>query len=198
MLNGTGVPMDRNICVFCSSSSRIPLVYFEAADSLGRMIAGKKDTLVYGGTMLGLMGAIADSVRKNGGKVVGVVPEEMRDKKIAYEDADWLFVTKDMRERKATMQEQAAAFVAMPGGFGTLEEISEVMTLKQLGHHDKPVVFLNTNGFYDRLLGCFDQMFGEHFIKEEFRSLFFVAATPERVYDHIEGYQPKTFPNKIF
>ncbi len=186
-----------NICVFCSSSSHIDNTYVQATLDLGRLIGKRGDTLVYGGTKTGLMGIIADSVRKNGGKVVGVVPEMLKDRGISYDDADWLFVTKDLRERKATMAEQAEAFIAMPGGFGTLEEILEEVTLKQLGFHNKAIVFINTNDFYRNLNNQFEQIYSENFSKPEFRELYYFAANPEKALEYIDAYKPIVFPWKL-
>ena len=134
----------------------------------------------------------------HGGKVIGVIPHYLRHQEIAYEAADELIVTKDLRERKAVMESRTDAFVALPGGFGTLEEILEVLTLKQLQQHTKPVVFLNTDGFYDPLIELFERLFRERFTKAEYREFYHVAKTPAQVFDHLKDYQPVKHTGKWF
>jgi uncharacterized protein (TIGR00730 family) len=162
----------------------------ELAESLGAQIARRHMGLVYGGGRVGLMGALARAVHAHGGSVVGVIPEFLRAQEVAYEEADELIVTRDLRERKAIMESRSDAFVALPGGFGTLEEILEILTLKQLATHAKPIVFLNARGFFDPLLAHFEQLFREQFTKEEHRGHYHVAAGVHEALDHIEGYQP--------
>lgn len=169
------------ICVYCSSSNSLDPHYGEATEELGRLIGGRGLTLVYGGASVGLMGRLAAAVQRGGGCVVGVIPQSMRDREIAYEAADELIVTRDLRERKAVMEARADGFVALPGGFGTLEEVLEVLTLKQLRAHRKPVVFLNTAGFYDRLLAVFEQLYEQRFTKAEYRQFYQVAGHPREV-----------------
>ena len=147
-------------------------------------------SLVYGGGRVGLMGVLARAVHAHGGKVVGVIPDFLRAKEVAYEEADELIVTRDLRERKAIMESRSDAFVALPGGFGTLEEILEILTLKQLATHAKPVVFLNAQGFFDPLLALFEQLYREQFAKEETRAHYHVASAAHEALDHIERYQP--------
>ncbi len=146
--------MPLNVCVFCSSSDVIEPTYFAAASELGTALASRRDTLIYGGTNVGLMGAVARAVHQHGGRVVGVIPSFIAGRGLAYSPADELIVTRDMRERKARMEERADVFVALPGGFGTLEEMLEIVTLKQLQQHTKAVIFLNVDGFYDRSWPC--------------------------------------------
>ena len=133
------------------------------AEQLGGQMAGRGHALVYGGTNVGLMGSVARAMRQAGGKVVGVIPKFIADRGIAYEAADELIITNDMRQRKATMEARSDAFIAMPGGFGTLEEVLEIITLKQLQQHTKPVVFLNPGGFYDPLTSLFEHMYEKRF-----------------------------------
>ncbi len=185
-----------NICVFCSSS-KVSQAFFKSAEELGKLIGDRKDTLVYGGTKTGLMGVIADSVKQNGGRVIGVIPAALKEKGLGYENADSLLETENMRERKALMGENAEAFIALPGGFGTLEEILEVITLKQLGFHNKPVIFINTDNFYKYLIEQFNQIFRENFSKPEFRDLYYIAGNPTEALEYIDRYTPKTFPWKL-
>ncbi len=178
------------ICVFCSSSEAVAPEFFAVAAELGAELARRKVTLIYGGGAIGLMGAVAKSVHRHGGKVVGVIPSFLRTKEIAYEAADELIVTNDLRERKAIMESRAGAFIALPGGFGTLEEVLEILTLKQLQTHDKPVVFLNTSGFFDSLISLFERMYHGRFAKPDSRQFYHVAATPAETFVHLDTYQP--------
>lgn len=178
------------VCVYCSSSSAIDPHYVEAAEQLGALLGQRRMTLVYGGASVGLMGRLAQAVHRAGGRVLGVIPQSLRDREIAYEAADELIVTRDLRERKAIMETRADAFVALPGGFGTLEEVLEVLTLKQLRSHQKPIVFLNTAGFYDRLLAVFEQLYEQRFTKADYRHFYHVAAHPPEVLHHLDHARP--------
>ena len=182
--------MIRSVCVFSSSSDAVPPRYVEAASALGALLARQGINLIYGGGKVGLMGAVARAVHANGGTVVGVIPHYLRKKEVVYEQADELIVTKDLRERKAIMESRADAFVALPGGFGTLEEILEVLTLKQLETHTKPVVFLNTDRFFEPLLAMFERLYHEQFTKPDYRAHYHVAAVPSEVFAHFDNYQP--------
>jgi uncharacterized protein (TIGR00730 family) len=182
--------MSRAICVFSSSSDAVAPHHTELATTLGTLLASRGLTLIYGGGRVGLMGALARAVHAGGGRVIGVIPGFLRAKEIAYEEADELIITADLRERKAIMESRADAFIALPGGFGTLEEILEILTLKQLATHAKPVVFLNPRGFFDPLLALFEQLYREQFTKEHFRDHYHIAAAPEHALDHIENYRP--------
>lgn len=190
--------MIRSVCVFSSSSDAVASHYMEAASALGALLAEQKLTLVYGGGKVGLMGAVARAVHANGGKVIGVIPHYLRKKEVAYEQADELIVTKCLRERKAIMEERADAFVALPGGFGTLEEILEILTLKQLEAHGKPVVFLNTNGFFEPLLAMFERLYHERFTKRDYRGHYHIAEAPSEVLAHFDGYRPPPKVHKWF
>jgi cytokinin riboside 5'-monophosphate phosphoribohydrolase len=186
--------MDRKVCVYCSSSKKVPEIYFDAAKALGTMIAAKGDSLVFGGTRVGLMEAVADAVKKNGGRVVGVVPETLHRQNIGYQAADELIRTKDMYDRKAVMAVRADAFIALAGGIGTLDEISEAIALKQLHYHNKPVVIINTNRFYHDLLRFFDRMVKEEFAYPGFEELYCVVDDAEAAYRYIERYKVAEIP----
>jgi len=190
--------MIRSVCVFSSSSNAVAAHYMEAASALGALMAAQKLTLVYGGGKVGLMGAVARAVHANGGKVIGVIPHYLRKKEVAYEQADELIVTKCLRERKAIMEERADAFVALPGGFGTLEEILEILTLKQLEAHGKPIVFLNTNGFFEPLLAMFERLYHEQFTKRDYRGHYHVTDAPSDVLAHFDEYRPPAKVHKWF
>jgi uncharacterized protein (TIGR00730 family) len=182
--------------VFCSSSDVIEPAYFDAATELGGTMARRGDVLIYGGTNVGLMGAIARSMHQNRGHVVGVIPAFIASRGLAYAPANELIITRDMRERKARMEERADAFIALPGGFGTLEEMLEIITLKQLQQHSKPVVFLNLGGYYDPLAAVFEHMYRERFAKPAYRQMYEFAADIDGALDYIENYNPVALPTK--
>jgi uncharacterized protein (TIGR00730 family) len=182
--------MPLNVCVYCSSSDVIEPAYFDVATQLGRTLAARGDVLIYGGANVGLMGAVARAMRQNHGRVVGIIPQFMANRGLAFAPADELILTRDMRERKAAMEARADAFIALPGGFGTLEEMLEVITLKQLQQHTKPVVFLNTNGFYDPLAALFDHMREQHFAKSYSKALYHFAPAVEDAFNYLDNYEP--------
>ena len=182
--------MARNICVFCSSSDVVEPAYFEAAGELGSALARRGDALIYGGAKVGLMGALARAVHREGGRVVGVIPGFMATRGLAYAAADELIVARNLRERKACMEDRADAFIALPGGFGTLEEMLEVVTLKQLQLHTKPLVFLNTAGFYSPLAALFDHMRERGFVPACSAQLYHFAADVTAAFRYLDLYQP--------
>jgi len=188
--------MNKVICVYSSSSCAIDKVYFDAAEELGREIARRGDVFLYGGGHTGLMGAAAEAVHKNGGRVVGIIPKALNVKGIVYETCDELVVTEGMRERKALMDSRSDAFISLPGGYGTLEETLEIITLKQLRYHNKPIVILNINGFYDNLLAQFETTIEQKFAKEDCRKLYFVTDSVQQALDYIDTYQPIVFKDK--
>lgn len=179
--------MPRTLCVYCSSSDRLDPKYFAAAEALGRAMAARGWGLVYGGGRTGLMGTVARTVKAGGGRVIGVIPEFMKLKELAYDEADELVTVVTMRERKLLMEARADAFVALPGGWGTLEEIMEILALRQLDVLRKPCVFLNQDGFYDDLLRFFARMIAERFNKPSNLELFHVARSVDEVLDLAEG-----------
>ena len=149
-----------NICVFCSASNGLDESYYTEARKMGKLLAENGFNLVYGGSSLGIMGQISKSAKENGAKIIGVIPEKL-DKICKHSDSniyDEYFVTKGMRDRKAKMDELSNGLVVLPGGFGTLEEVSEMIVQKILGYNNKPIVFLNTNHFYDNLFEFFEQI----------------------------------------
>lgn len=189
----------KQICVFASSSNELSDIYFDAASKLGTLIATNGYNLVYGGSRRGLMYACAKSVKDNGGKVFGVMPE-----KIAYElkcanpdDCDEFFLTQGMRDRKAKLDEISDAIIAIAGGYGTLEELSEMIVQKQLGYNNKPIVILNTEGFYDNLLKFFETMIEKRFANSASRKIYYVANTPQEAVDYIKNYVPEEIAMKF-
>jgi len=173
-----------HITVFCASSNHVDSRFTKVAERMGYQLANRNITLVYGGGDVGLMGIMARAVHANGGRVVGVIPYALRSMEgVAYEVADELIMTDTMRERKAKMYERADAFVALPGGIGTLEEFMEVITLKKLSYHDLPIALVNTDGFYDRLLELFSEMIDSQFLSETEPALFEAVSEPEAIFE---------------
>lgn len=179
------------ICVYASSSCALDRKYVAAAELLGTAVATAGYSLVFGAGGVGLMGACARAVHEKGGFVVGVLPEALNLKGIAYPHCDTLHVTKTMRERKQLMEDYACGFIALPGGFGTLEELLEIITLKQLRYHNKPIAILNTDGFYTPLIEQFERTIAENFAKEASRSLYFIAESPQAAVEYIASYVPE-------
>jgi len=184
------------ITVYCSSSAALAPVYFEAARELGTLMARQGASLIYGGTHVGLMGAVSRAVRENGGYIIGIIPASLRQLGLADEHLDELIVTDGMRERKAQMEERAEAFIALPGGYGTLEEFFEIVTSKQLGFHRKPIVLLNTDGYYDPILTQINRAVEQEFMKPSGLQLFQVALSPQETLDYIAHYQPDDYQPK--
>ena len=179
----------RNICVFASASNDLAEVYYRDAQKLGSLIAEKGYGIVYGGSRRGLMYACAGAVKHAGGKVYGIMPEKLANIGLANpEDCDEFYVTAGMRERKAKLDELSDAVIAIAGGFGTLEEISEMITQKQLGYSNKPIVILNTNNLYNPLVDFFENIIEQGFADKELRKVYYVANSPKDALDYIENY----------
>ncbi len=179
-----------SICVFCGSSPGNDPAYTETARHLGRTLAERDITLVYGGGHVGLMGVVADAALEIGGEVVGVMPKALVDREIGHTGLTKLHVVQSMHERKALMSKLSEGFVALPGGNGTLEEFFEVLTWAQLGEHGKPCGLLNVAGYYEPLLRVFDQMVDRAFLKEEHRKLVLVEEDPSALLGRFEVYEP--------
>lgn len=186
----------KNICVYCSSSKNIDKKYFDEARELGEKLAQNGFGLIYGGSSLGLMGEVAFSAQKAGAKVLGVVPEKIYNTDIDFPKEIELIVTDDMRERKKTMEIKSDAFIAMPGGFGTLEELSEIIVSKQLGYHFKPIVILNVDGYYDKLFELFDNFYKEKFAHGNCQEIFYEAKTVDDALQYISDYKPSEDKDK--
>ncbi len=168
--------MAKLLCVYCSSSKNLDPGYHAAAEAVGRSMVANGWGLVYGGGNVGLMGTLAVSVKDAGGRVVGVIPDFMVERELAYLQSDELVTVASIRERKRIMEERASAFLVLPGGIGTLEEFSEIMTLRHIGRLDKPLVVLNQGGYYDDLFRFFDRMVRERFMSQGGGTLYSVAA----------------------
>lgn len=178
----------RSVTVFCSSSDRIAPVFLEAAAELGAAIAREQWQLIYGGNCIGSMGALANAARAAGGRVIGITPQLLVDKGYADRDCHELIITPDMRSRKARLETLGDAFVALPGGFGTLEELSEMLVGRLLKYHDKPVVILNITGFYAPLLELFEKMIDGGFAKPKHRGVYRVANSVPEAIGHLKEY----------
>lgn len=168
-----------NICVYCGSSPGNSPQIIERAKEFGRLMAERNHTLIYGGSSLGIMGTVADSVMVHGSEVIGVIPENLFSKEVAHRGITRLITVKDMHQRKSHMAELADAFVAFPGGFGTMEELFEIITWNQIGLLNKPVTVMNLDGFYDSLVQMIDHAVDSGFIKPKNREIVQVAETLE-------------------
>lgn len=174
------------VCVFCGSGEGARPEYVATARELGRTIAQSGYGLIYGGACVGLMGAIADAALAGGGEVVGVIPDVIMDREIGHCGLTELCVVRTMHERKALMSERADAFVALPGGYGTMDEFIEIVTWAQLKIHSKPCVLVNLNGYYDGLLRFFDRAVTEGFISQQNRGLVKVARDAHEALEKVE------------
>lgn len=188
--------MIENVCVFAASSDAAVAAFGDAAERLGQLLAEAGMTLVYGAGKVGLMGSVAASVHRHGGHVVGVIPEKLDVDALTYRACDELIVTQTMSERKAIMAARADGFVVLPGGFGTLEELFEVLVGKQLGYHGKPIVFLNTGGAFDGLMAYFADMVSVDLVRADQCDLFSVAITPEGALEALRTHQPTPVTGK--
>lgn len=174
-----------SISIFCGSRSGDNPIFSSAASQLGTLIANKKIKLIYGAGNIGLMGVIADACLAANGYVIGVIPTKLVDKEVAHKGLTEIFIVDSMHERKALMASKSDAFIALPGGFGTCDELFEILTWAQLGIHHNPIGILNTEGFFDPLLVWIDQMIGQGFVKPKFRELLLIASKPEDLLDLI-------------
>ena len=180
------------LCVFCGSSAGLDPVHRQAATDFGRMLAADGIELVFGGGSVGLMGAIADAVLQAGGRVIGVIPRFLATRELLHEGVTDVRLTDTMHERKALMSEQSDAFVALPGGLGTFEELFEVLTWAQLGLHGKPIGLLNSAGYFDPLVAMIDRAITDGFCREEHRRLFVVDDQPARLMHRLREHQMPT------
>jgi uncharacterized protein (TIGR00730 family) len=180
--------MMQRICVFCGSSSGTGEIYLQAAREVGRLLCERDIELVYGGGRVGLMGAVADACLAAGGRVTGVIPQLLVDKEVAHRGLTELCVVQTMHERKARMADLADAFLALPGGYGTWDELCEVLTWSQIGIQRKASALLNVNGYYDPLLAMADRAVAEGFLRDIHRELLLTDTDPVRLLDRLETY----------
>ncbi|MCK5739463.1 TIGR00730 family Rossman fold protein [bacterium] len=177
--------MPQTICVFCASSPYVDPVYLNLAEKTGRLIGENGFSLVYGGTTIGLMGAVATTAQENGAHITGVIPEDFLPRKIENTYCDKLICTDGMRERKAMMQELADAFLVLPGGFGTMEEFFEIISQKYLGYCQAPLVLLNYQDFYTPLLTQLTQFVDHRFARAHYQTMYSIAAEPQDAIESI-------------
>lgn len=174
-----------NVCVFCGSSVGKNPIFAEAAREMGMLLAKNSHSLVYGGGRVGLMGVIADSVMEHGGEVIGIIPKFLMDREVGHERITKLEVVQSMHQRKQRMADLSNAFVAMPGGWGTLEELAEILTWRQLGLITNPVILLNVNNFFGPLISQLNAMVDEGFVRREYLDNLLIANIPEEVLSFI-------------
>jgi uncharacterized protein (TIGR00730 family) len=180
----------KRMCVYCGSNpGRLP-VYREAAAELGRELVRREIALVYGGASIGVMGAVANAVLENGGEVIGVIPQSLATREVAHNNLTELIVVTSMHERKARMAELADGFVALPGGWGTFEEIFEMLTWAQLGIHAKPCGLLNIANYFDHLALFLQHAMDERFVREEYKPMIIMEQQPKVLLDRFSQYQP--------
>lgn len=183
----------KNICTFCSASNSLEEGFYNDADLLGQLLGQNGYNVVYGGSKLGLMYRVSKAAKAYGAKVIGIMPEKLYDLGFSESFCDEFHLTKGMRERKALLDESSDAVIALAGGFGTLEELSEMIVQKQLGYNSKPIIILNTNGFYDELLRFFEKIIQKKFAHKDSSELYFVAKHPSDVIEYLKNYVPKKF-----
>jgi len=179
----------KRICVYCGSSPGRKPEYRDAAKALGHELAARGLGLVYGGASVGVMGAVADAVLKKGGQAIGVIPLALATREVAHRGLDELFVVDSMHERKAKMAELSDGFIALPGGWGTIEEIFEMLTWAQLGLHQKPCGLLNISGYYDHLFTFLEHAIDQRFVREEYRPMIMMEQTAGGLLDRYQSYQ---------
>lgn len=178
------------VCVYCGSNpGRVP-EYVAAGERLGRLLAERGIGLVYGGSSLGVMGAVANAALAGGAEVIGVIPSALATREVAHPRLSELVVVESMHERKAKMAELSDAFVALPGGWGTMEEIFEALTWAQLGLHRKPCGLLNVAGYFDHLEAFLEHAMGEAFVRAEYKPMMMVEEDPEKLLERFRSYEP--------
>lgn len=187
----------KKIAVFCGSSNGASNTYIENAKKLGKELAKRNISLVYGGASVGVMGAVADAVLDEGGQVIGIMPRFLEQREISHKGLSELIVVDSMHERKAKMAELADGFIALPGGPGTLEEFFEIFTWAQLGLHQKPCGLLNINHYFDPLVELFNHMVKEQFLHEKYRTMALVDVEPNQLLEKFKTYEPPTIKTYI-
>jgi uncharacterized protein (TIGR00730 family) len=189
-----------SLCVYCGSSRGTNPAYLKIAQELGGDMAARGIRLIYGGGRVGLMGACADAVMAGGGEVIGIIPQHLQDREIGHSGLTELKVVDNMHTRKRMMFDLSDAFCVLPGGLGTLEELFEVVTWRQLGIHDKPIIVLNAEGYWDRLVGMIDGIIGDGFAQPAVRQYFSVANSVGRLFDMLAvpaDTQERDYPERL-
>ncbi|MCM3213151.1 TIGR00730 family Rossman fold protein [Niallia taxi] len=187
----------KKLAVFCGSSNGASEIYIESAKKLGKELAKRNISLVYGGASVGIMGAVADSVLNEGGYVIGVMPSFLDNREIAHKNLSELIIVDSMHERKAKMAALADGFIALPGGPGTMEEFFEVFTWGQLGLHKKPCGLLNINNYFDLLINFFSQMNKQEFLQEKYLSMLMNDSNPASLIEQFQTYNPPSVKTYI-
>lgn len=177
----------KKVCIFCASSQKTPIEYCKAAEGIATILATNNIAIVYGGGAVGLMGCVADAAIKAKGEIHGVIPKFMHDRNWGNPNVTSMQIVESMQERKYKMIEGVDAVIALPGGFGTLEELAEIITQKQLGLFTKPIIILNTNGFYNPLLQLFERMITDNFIREKHLEIWHTISHPDQIIDAIKN-----------
>jgi cytokinin riboside 5'-monophosphate phosphoribohydrolase len=188
--------MIKTICVFCSSSEDLDPKFYDITELFGNEIALRGYNLIHGAGTIGLMGKLMKATAQGGANVVGVVPERLNKSNIVSTQFQKLIVTADMKDRKEYMRENSDAFIALPGGFGTLEELLEVITLKQLKYHNKPIVIFNPFGFYNNIINQFEHFYSLKFTDESYRKLYFVTDNINEAFDYLTNYEAQNIYDK--
>lgn len=187
----------KSVCVFCGASPGARPIYRETAEALGRSLAERGLTLIYGGGAVGLMGVVADAALAAGGEVIGIIPQSLKRAEVGHNGLTRLEVVDGMHARKARMAELADAFIALPGGLGTLEELFEVWTWGQLGYHAKPLGLLEVDGFYRRLGDFLDHLVAERFVREPHRAMLQISESPGDLLERLAAWQPTVAPKWV-
>jgi uncharacterized protein (TIGR00730 family) len=187
----------RRVCVFCGSSNGKRPEYVEVAGELGQYLVENKLGLVYGGAQIGMMGALANAVLKGGGEVIGVIPKLLLKKEVAHQSVTELRVVESMHQRKALMERLSDAFIALPGGIGTFEELLEIMTWAKLGLHQKPIGLLNISNYFAPLIAMIDRSIEEGFMKDPYRELLLVGKSPEDLFHQFRNFAPLQVPKLL-
>ena len=192
--------MIKRVCVIASSCNYLEESYYKDASKLGELLARNGFEMVYGGSKLGLMWACAGTLKACGGKLYGVMPEKLNDCGVSSKICDEFYLTEGMRERKAKMDELSDAVIALPGGFGTLEEVSEIIVQKQLCYNNKAIIFINSNGFYNKLVDFMDDIIIKRFANEKARNIYYIANTPQDAIDYLLEYNPevRVFEKEVY
>jgi len=187
----------KRVCVFCGSNAGVRAAYAEAARALARHLVKLGMGIVYGGGNVGLMGIVAETAMREGGKVIGVIPQALFEKEVGHRGITELRIVGSMHERKALMADLADGFIAMPGGWGTFDEFCEILTWAQLGLHRKPCGVLNVEGYYDTLLAMFDHSVAEGFLKAEYRPMVLASSEPEDLVAKMQAYHGRVLEKWI-
>ncbi|MCG8606523.1 TIGR00730 family Rossman fold protein [bacterium] len=186
----------RSVTVFCSSSNHVDAIYLDAAKQMGEAIAENGYRLVFGGGKTGLMGALSEGARQSGGEVAAVILKRFVEMGVADTNVSDMKAVDDMRARKQGLERAGDAYITLPGGFGTFEEVTEMISFKQLGFHNKPIIFLNVQHYFDALLEQFQMSMEQNFIDSRFRSLYNVVSEPQDAIACLKSYKPRAFESK--